>query len=111
MLRPAETRGEMPGQRGRMRVRGARPEGVGEFFGDVGPKGCGGAGGDEIVCVNDERIARGAAFGFVDFLDGGIGAGVGAQAVDGFGGERRRDCPIGEFSKPRQAHLQPMQHS
>ncbi len=74
--------------------KGAGPEGIGEFFGGVGPMGGAGAGGGDVVRVNDKRIAGGAALGFVDFLDGGIRAGVGAQAVDGFGG--KGDEVVGE---------------
>ena len=74
------TAGEDEGER-------AGPEVVGEFFGDGGPVGHALAGGFAIGDVDDEGVGWGAAFGVVDFLDGGGVAGVGTEAVDGFGGE------------------------
>jgi hypothetical protein len=67
--------------------KGAGPEAAGELFGCGGPEEGERAGHGQIGDVDDEGTGRRAALGGEDELDGGGVEGVGAEAVDGFGGE------------------------
>lgn len=67
--------------------KGSGPELFGEGFGGWRPMGGVSASDGFVGDVDDEGVGGGAAFDGVDFFDGvGVG-GIGAEAIDGFGGE------------------------
>jgi hypothetical protein len=72
---------------GKNQGKRAGPPALHELIGFVRPLGDQSAGHLNRRGVDDERAGFGAAFHFVDFRDGGGVEGVGAQPVDGFGGE------------------------
>jgi len=91
------------GAAGQDESEGAGPEFFGEALGDGGEGGDAGAGGGEVGDVDDEGVGGRAVFGLVDFLDGVGAAGVGAEAVDGFGGEGDELALPQEFDRRQEA--------
>lgn len=79
----------------------AGPEGLREFFGEGRPVGGAVLGHFKSGDVDDDGVVGGAAFGFVDFGDGGGVQGVGSEAVNCFRRERDQFTGAQEFSGAR----------
>lgn len=84
----------------------AGPEGAGEAIRHVGPRGDVAAGGVNVGDVSDQGVGRRPALGGVDACDGGRVGRVGAQSIDGFGGERDEAAGLEKFDGAiDQAHV------